>query len=99
MPSELGMALSYATMLRFPDEDELSVEGACCIAVAHAVMAIPVYFPACILEVADMIATTFLPWTQGALKALSTPWVSGWGTRKQGGGGALGERHGPCSWR
>ena len=36
-PSELGMALSHAIMLRFPDEDELRVQDACCIAVAHAV--------------------------------------------------------------
>ena len=37
-PSELGMALSHAIMLRFPDEDELRVQDACCIAVAHAVL-------------------------------------------------------------
>ena len=41
-PSELGMAISQAIMPRFPDEGELGVQGACCIAVAHAVLAIPV---------------------------------------------------------
>jgi len=67
MPSELGMALSYATMLRFPDENEMSVEDTCWIAVVSAVLAVPVYFPACIREVAGMLATTLMPWTQDVL--------------------------------
>ena len=62
------MALSHAIMLRFPDEDELRVQDACCIAVAHAVLDIPVYFPACIREVAEMLATTYLPGTHGVLR-------------------------------
>jgi len=34
VPSELGVALFYASVLRFPDKDELSEEDARCIAVA-----------------------------------------------------------------
>ena len=62
------MALFYAVVVRSPGKDKLSAKGACSIALAHAVMAIPAYFPACIREVADMLATTYLPWTQSALR-------------------------------